>query len=79
MPVVYPEQHPTEFPEVPIEAAVDGDTTEDPDAESVVIVSEDTDNNATRDETTEENDAESNNEAIDDSITVDAYRFGGEN
>lgn len=57
---------------------MDGEPTENPDAENVVIVGENADNDATREETTEENFDESN-DSTDDSITVDAYRFGGDN
>lgn len=80
--VVYPNQ-PAQYPEKeePIESTVDIDSTENPDAENVVIVSENGGNggnDVNREETTEENFEESN-DTSDDSITVDAYRFGGDN
>lgn len=82
--VVYPNEQPAaEYPgeEEPIEPAEpseDSEPTENPDAESVVIDGENADSDATREETTEENFDESN-DTTDDSITVDAYRFGGDN
>lgn len=83
MSLEYPHQQPTvpEYPhEEQTEPIEDGEPTENPDSENVdvVIAGENGDTDANREEVTDEN-VEENNDTIDDSITVDAYRFSGDN
>lgn len=75
--VVYPNgQQPVEYPDNDnTQSNADNEPTENPDTENVVIDNADID--ASREETTQGSVDESIDN--DDSVSVEAYRFGGDN